>query len=473
VRLQRAVTLALVIEAAFTIGALVLLLALSGWERQLPDLLFPIIGAAALGLIAALVVGGRFATALRRPLRDLAAAAWSGVEGRFRPAREGSFGEIREAIAAFNAMAVQTGNTVAALELEKTTLESVLAHMSDALIVLDARGSLTLLNPPAEHIFGIVAPLVIGHRLIEVLRHFELDALVRQVEHERVPLTRELEIYHPDHRLLRVQANPVTGHQGEHLGMVIVAQDITDMRHTDLLRREFVANVSHELRTPLTSVRALAEALVDGALSDREAGPRFLDRIIAEIDRLTLLVNDLLDLSAIETGSAKMEMVAVPPGEIIDDVLTKYRPVADQHRLTLRGDAGGGRASAWADRHRLTQAVANLVDNAIKYTPEGGTVTVSSEDRGEMIAISVVDSGIGIAGEHLPRIFERFYRVDRSRSRALGGTGLGLSIVKHIVTSHGGQVEVESTEGRGSRFTLLLPRAPAETPARDAQAGTR
>ncbi len=469
-RLHRVMALALAIEATITAAAVGVLLGLSGWPRQFPALAFPLGGALAVGLLGALILGGRLTTALRRPLRDIGAAAWSGAGGLFRPAREGSFhsgsfDEVRETVAAFNAMAAQAAGTIAALDLQKGTLESVLAHMNEALLVLDARGSLTHLNPPAERIFGIVAPLVAGHRLIEVLRHFELDALVRQVERERTPAGRDLEIHHPRHRLLHVQANPVTGRHGEFLGTVVVAQDITDLSRTDLIRREFVANVSHELRTPLTSVRALAEALAGGAIHDREAAPRFLERIIAEIDRLTLLVNDLLDLSAIESGSAKMEMGAVGLDDVVEDVITKFRPVADRHRITLRGEHTGGLPPVWADRGRLTQAVANLVDNAIKYTPERGTVTVAGEIRGDLVAISVADTGIGIASEHLPRIFERFYRVDRSRSRDLGGTGLGLSIVKHIATSHGGQVEVQSVEGRGSCFTLLLPRARDEVPA--------
>ncbi len=463
-RLHRAVTLALAIETAITVAAAVAMLGFWGWPSRFPALAPPLLGALGVGLACALILGGRLATALRRPLRDIAAAAWSGVEGRFRPAREGPFDEVRETSTAFNAMAVQTGRTIAALDLQKRTLESVLAHMSDAVLILDAQGALTLLNPTAERVFGIIPPLVIGHHLIEVFRHFELDALVQEVARERAPRTREIEIHHLEHRLLRVQANPVTGRQGEFLGTVVVAQDITDLHRADLVRREFVANVSHELRTPLTSLRALAEALEGGAVHDPEAGPRFLGQIIAEIDRLTLLVNDLLDLSAIERGSAKMEMASVSLGGLVEAVAAEFRPVADRRGVILRAAPVTGYAVAWGDRARLTQAVTNLVDNAIKYTPSGGTVTISTHDRGGQVAVSVEDTGIGIPSEHLPRIFERFYRVDRSRSRALGGTGLGLSIVKHIATSHGGQVEVESTEGRGSHFTLLLPRAPSAVP---------
>ncbi|HLY23184.1 MAG TPA: ATP-binding protein [bacterium] len=462
-RLHRAVMAALVLYAALVALSAAVLFAAAGWPRHFPDVLTPLLGTALVAAAAATLVAARFAAALSRPLRDLAAAAWSGIEGRLRPAHEPprgtSFYEVHEAVAAFNAMVLETSHIIAALEFRKSTLESVLAHMSDALLVLDGRGALTLVNPAAERFFGIVAPFVIGHPLIEVFRHFELDALVRQAERERRPCTREIELHHPERRLLRVQANPVRGPRGEFLGVVVVAQDVTEQRRTDIVRREFVANVSHELRTPLASVRALAEALAGGAAQDREAGPRFFERIVAEIDRLTLLVNDLLDLSAIESGSAKLEMEPVALDDVVDDVITKFRPMAERRRIALRGDGAPGLPRAWADRTRITQAVANLVDNAIKYTLDGGTVIVEAGRRESTVTISVADTGIGISPEHLPRIFERFYRVDRSRSRALGGTGLGLSIVKHIATSHGGEVEVQSVEGQGTRFTLVLPRA--------------
>jgi two-component system phosphate regulon sensor histidine kinase PhoR len=453
------------VYTAVVAAAAAVLFGAAGWPGRLPEIAFPLFGTALVAVAAGAVIARRLAETIGRPLLELAAAAWSGVEGRLRPASEASrdsLAEMREAIAAFNAMALESSRTIAELEFRNSTLESVLAHMSDALLVLDHQGALTLVNPAAERFFGIVAPSAIGHRLIEVFRHFEFDALVRRTEREGRPYSHEIQLYHPEARLLRVQANPVSGPHGELLGVVVVAQDVTEQRRTDTVRREFVANVSHELRTPLTSVRALAEALSSGAAQDREAGPRFLGRIIAEIDRLALLVNDLLDLSAIESGSAKLEMEPVPVGDVIDDVLTKFRPMADSRKIVLTGNSPSALPlRAWADRGRVTQALANLVDNAIKYSPDGGTVTVEGESRNGMVGISVADTGIGIAPEHLPRIFERFYRVDRSRSRVLGGTGLGLSIVKHIATSHGGDVEVKSDEGRGTRFCLLLPRAPS------------
>jgi two-component system phosphate regulon sensor histidine kinase PhoR len=470
-RLHRAVLTTLAAYALFTLAAVVVCFAAWGPPARsgLDRAWAPLAAAAAVALLAAAVLARRATPFLVRPLQDLAAAAWSGVEGRLRTARDAgsdtSFAEVREAVTAFNAMVLETTHALASLDVQKSTLEAVLTHMSDALIVLDARGEIVLVNPAAERIFGLVASDVLGQRLIEAFRHFELDAVVRQAEREQKPLAREIELHHPVHRLLRVQVNPAPGARVQFHGMVVVAQDVTDQHRTDIMRREFVANVSHELRTPLTSVRALAEALAAGAARDREAGPRFLQQIVTEIDRLALLVNDLLDLSAIESGSAKMEMESVPVEDVIEEVVAKYRPMADRHHIALRAGngAGPGAASAdraWADRTRLVQAVANLVDNAIKYTPEGGAVTVSGESRNGMVAVSVTDTGIGIAAEHLPRIFERFYRADGSRSRALGGTGLGLSIVKHIATSHGGEVEVQSTEGKGSRFTLLVPRAP-------------
>jgi two-component system, OmpR family, phosphate regulon sensor histidine kinase PhoR len=465
-RLGTLLALALLAEAVLAATSAVIAVALAGWPARWPELALPLAGAAGISAAGALLLAHRVAGLVRRPLTEIRAAAQSGTAGNLRPAEPGPFAESFEAAAAYNALVARLARHLAALELDKSTLESILTQMSDALLILNPTGALAMINPSAERIFGVSAAHAVGRHPIEVFHHFELDALMRRVEHERAPARAEIEVHYPDHRVLRVQANPVVGPQGAFLGSVVVAQDITDLRRTDQIRQEFVANVSHELRTPLASLRALAETLRDGAAGDREAGPRFLAHMIAEIDRLTLLVSDLLDLSAIESGSAPLEMGPVSVEDVVQDVLAKFALVAERRHIPIRVTGLAGLPPVWGDETRLAQALANLVDNAVKYSDDGGTVTVAGQDRGDLVAVSVSDTGAGIPPEHLPRIFERFYRVDRSRSRALGGTGLGLSIVKHIATSHGGRVDVQSTEGRGSCFTLLLPRARAGSAAR-------
>jgi two-component system, OmpR family, phosphate regulon sensor histidine kinase PhoR len=465
-RLRTLLALAFLAEAVLTAAAGVICAALAGWPGRWPGLALPLAASAGVGAAGALLLASWVAGVVRRPLAGIRAAAQSGAAGNLRAADPGSFAESFEATAAYNTLVTHVARHLAALELDKSTLESTLTQMSDALLILDPTGALAMVNPSAERIFGVSAALALGRHPIEVFHHFELDALVRRVEHERAPVRSEIEVPYPDHRVLRVQANPVVGPRGAFLGSVIVAQDITDLRRTDRIRQEFVANVSHELRTPLASLRALAETLRDGAAVDSEAGPRFLAHMIAELDRLTLLVNDLLDLSAIESGSAPLTMGPVSAADVVNDVLAKFHLVAERRRITLRAEGLAGLPPVWGDETRLAQALANLVDNAVKYTDDGGTVTVAGQDRGDLVALSVTDTGTGIPAEHLSRIFERFYRVDRSRSRTLGGTGLGLSIVKHIATSHGGRVDVQSTEGRGSCFTLFLPRAQAGSAVR-------
>ncbi|HEX4835343.1 MAG TPA: ATP-binding protein [bacterium] len=455
--------------AVLAAGAVVIGVALAGWPGRWPHLALSLAGAAGISAAGALLLARRIAGIVRRPFLALRTAAESGAAGDLRPAADGSFAESFETIAAYNSMVKHVADHLAALQVDKSTLESILTQMSDALLILDPTGALAMVNPSAERIFGVTAARALGRHPIEVFHHFELDALMRRVERERAAVRAEIELQYPDHRILRVQANPVMGPQGAFLGSVVVAQDITDLRRTDEIRQEFVANVSHELRTPLASLRALTETLRDGALQDGDAGPRFLAHMIAELDRLTLLVSDLLDLSAIESGSAHLHMAPVSVEDVVTDVLAKFHLVAERRRITLRVDGLGGLPQVWGDETRLAQALANLVDNAVKYTGDGGTVTVAGQDRGDLVALSVTDTGLGIPAAHLSRIFERFYRVDRSRSRALGGTGLGLSIVKHIATSHGGRVDVQSTEGRGSSFTLLLPRAEAGSAARSVE----
>jgi len=237
---------------------------------------------------------------------------------------------------------------------------------------------------------------------------------------------------------------------------LVVARDLTERERTDALRRDFVANVSHELRTPMASIRAMAETLRDGAFEDQAVANRFLDTILAEAERLTRIADDLLTLADAETKPPDLKRVNLT--DICTDVLSKLRPQAARHKLTLTEHLDPN-VVVMGDRDQLEQVVVNLVDNAVKYTQPGGSIQVQLETEGPLAVLRVADTGIGIMAEHLPRIFERFYRVDKARSRQSGGTGLGLSIVKHIVESHGGSVQVESVYTQGSTFTVRLPLA--------------
>jgi two-component system phosphate regulon sensor histidine kinase PhoR len=247
--------------------------------------------------------------------------------------------------------------------------------------------------------------------------------------------------------------------------VVLVFHDITDLRRLEKIRKDFVANVSHELRTPLTSIKGYVEALLDGAKDDPVASTKFLDIILKQSDRLNLIIEDLLELSKIESGGISFKEEPIELKSLVERVLSVVKPIADKNRHRLTTAIDPGLPAVAGDEGRLVQVLTNLLDNAIKYTPEGGTITIGAtlvpplgktEFLASAVDISVADTGIGIPEQDRPRVFERFYRVDKARSRELGGTGLGLAIVKHIVEGHGGQVWVEANHPRGSRFVVRL-----------------
>jgi two-component system, OmpR family, phosphate regulon sensor histidine kinase PhoR len=244
--------------------------------------------------------------------------------------------------------------------------------------------------------------------------------------------------------------------------VVMVLHDVTELRRLEQVRTEFVANVSHELRTPLTAIQGYLETLLAGALEERENARRFLEIVFRHTERLGRLLNDLTDLSNIELGRVSLKLAPTRLDEIVDAVLAIMGPKATSGRVTLLSQLPADLPPVLADRDRLVQVVINLVDNAVKYTPEGGRVTVEARaGRDDQVDVSVTDTGVGIPPLDLPRITERFYRVDKARSRELGGTGLGLAIVKHLVFAHGGQLRIESEPGRGTTVHVLLTSAGA------------
>lgn len=335
-------------------------------------------------------------------------------------------------------------------------LESVIESMAEGVLVTGPQGIIERSNRAAERLLGV--PLRPGTPLIAVVRDYEVHALM---ERAHVGGVQRAELDGPGgHGTLGCAALPVLGPTPGRVLLVI--HDLTETRRVERTRREFVANVSHELRTPLTTIKASVDTLLEGALTDPQAAPVFLRRIDGEVDRMALLVSDLLELSRLESGQVTPRLAAVPVRPLVDETLDRLRGRAAQLHLALTNSVPAG-ISVPADPDMLRQVFTNLLDNAVKYSTEAGSVTVSAEVVGRYLRIAVADTGQGIPPQHLPHVFERFYKVERARRE--GGTGLGLAIVKHIVQAHGGEVAVESTEGAGSTFRFTVPLAPAPSEA--------
>ena len=332
--------------------------------------------------------------------------------------------------------------------------EELLRACGEAVLVLDSSFTIRQANETAHTVFRDHHGHLIGRTLIQATLSTELSDLAAAAL-GGVPVEgREVRLPGATGHTLIVSAVAVGDQPGESEECLLVAQDVTELRRLETVRRDFVGNVSHELRTPLASIRAMAETLQDGALNDPSVAGKFLETIVRESDRLTRIAQDLLVLSAAESGPPETDEVNL--SALLAHIVEHLRPQAEKAELQLTSSIEDGLMVAGSP-DQLQQVFLNLIDNAVKYTRAGGTVEVTAQRRGPMVVTSVKDSGIGILSEHLPRIFERFYRVDKGRSRASGGTGLGLSIVKHISESHGGGVWVESEYNRGSTFTVSLP----------------
>jgi two-component system phosphate regulon sensor histidine kinase PhoR len=389
---------------------------------------------------------------IRRPLREIQAVAQAIAEGGFAKkvplhARD-EFGSVAIAM---NRMAEELSARMERLAGETSKLDAVLAGMQEGVIAVGGAGEILHANASARSLFGLRdGPLDL--KIGEAVRVPALGEGVRKALRDGVPWRSAVEL---GPRAVALSFSPLAGGRGG----VLVSRDVTEEKRYDDLRREFVANVSHELRTPLTLVKGYVETLAAGAWRDGREAPGFLRTIEANIDRLCRIVEDLLELSKLESGGLIAQRRPVDLGALLAKVCETFRPLAERKGQALAlGELRLDRAVE-ADPDLLERAISNLVDNAIKYTPERGRIRVDGESGPEGIRISVEDNGIGIPEPDLPRVFERFYRVDKSRSRDLGGTGLGLAIVKHVAQLHGGSVTVRSRLGRGSTFTVQLPGA--------------
>ena len=412
--------------------------------------------------LAAAVISLGISRRISRPLEMLTDGAALFARGDLRHRLEvPSSKEIGGLARAMNEMARQLDERINAVEQQRQEQEAVLSSMTEGVVAVDTENRIISLNKAAARQLGIDVDKAPGRNVEEVVRNEQLQDFIHRCLEGQGPLEEAIMLNHNGERYFGVSGTALREEDGRGVGAVVVLNDITRLRRLENVRRDFVANVSHELRTPITSIKGFVETLQEGALDDEEAR-HFLDIVASQADRLNAIVEDLLSLSRLENED-QQEMLDLEDGDL--DVVLRSAAAAcslkadtKQVRLDLTGVKP---VKTRFNPQLLEQAVVNLIDNAIKYSEPTSTVWLSSQEVDDRVAIEVRDEGCGIGEQHLPRLFERFYRIDKARSSKLGGTGLGLSIVKHIAQAHRGTVSVESEPGRGSTFTIYLSRQDA------------
>ncbi len=386
---------------------------------------------------------------LRRRLKHYTALLRSVAKG------EGSIGDLPADVPALEdfsnavqALALALHARTSAVEAERARLAAVLDRMTDGVLIADSSGQIQFANPAVERLFEIKN--TIGRRVAEVLRQHQLVEAWQRSQETGEAQEESIELP-ARRRFLQLVVLPdrQTG------GSLLLVQDLTRVRRLETIRRDFVSNVSHELRTPLASLKALTETLRDGALQNPKAAARFLGRIETEVDALTQMATELLELSRIESGQVPLELKAVPAADLLHSAAERMRAQTERAGLVLRLDTAQVMTEVRADPARLEQVLVNLIHNAVKFTRPGGEVLLAAQTESDFVRFSVCDNGVGIPPEDLERIFERFYKADWARSG--GGTGLGLSISRHLVEAHGGRIWAESMEGQGSTFYFTIP----------------
>jgi len=463
-------------------------LPLSGFQAQMAGLRRLVWTAAGLTAVAALILAFSLTRRTALPLQELTKGAERIAAGAYGHKVYVTGGDEIGALAqTFNHMSQRLAAQFAQLEEDRQQLRAILSGMIEGVVALDGGQRILFANDRAAQLLDFPAQAVIGRRLWEVVRQHSLQKIVRRALGESEPCQEEVTWNGPAAKSLTVYAARLQGASDK--GAVLVLHDTSELRRLERLRQEFVTNVSHELKTPLSVIQACVETLIDGAVEDRDHRSQFLERIADQANRLHSLILDLLSLARIESGAEAFAFQPVPLAQAITACLERHRARAEASQQRLEsvndgavarpGDCDGpanegdkgedisngkvsspsAEAVAWADEEAVGQILENLVDNALKYTPPGGSIRVRCHTEDGQVVLEVSDTGIGIPERDLPRIFERFYRVDKARSRELGGTGLGLSIVKHLVQAMHGTVAATSQPGKGTTFVIRLPPA--------------
>lgn len=406
-------------------------------------------------LVVTAILGVLLARTITKPISDMQKHAFALSKGNFsRKVKVYGFDEIGQLAITFNNLTKKLQESQATTESERRKLSSVLAYMTDGVIATDRKGRIILINEPAAKMLDVSRETVLSEPIINLLDlngKYTFEELLEERESVILDYSTHYEPY-----ILRANFSVIQKETGFVNGLITVLHDITEQEKIDMERKEFVANVSHELRTPLTTMRSYVEALYDGAWKDEELAPKFLNVTQNETERMIRLVNDLLQLSKLDSRDYQLNKELVDFIVFYDRIIDRFELTKQQNVIFIR-KLPKKAAFVEIDEDKLTQVLDNIISNALKYSPEGGKITFSIKEQEQQIIVSVSDNGVGIPKENIDKIFDRFYRVDKARTRKLGGTGLGLAIAKEMVEAHGGRIWASSKEGKGTKISFTLP----------------
>ena len=448
------------------VGALFMKSDIEKQYSEIRDTAFIFVTASLLAAAISIVVAVLVARSITQPIGEMQEQAMRIARGDYSR-RVTVYGkdELGQLAETFNQLGERIEETQDAMESERNRLDSVLSHMTDGVIATDRRGKVTSINEMAMTLLNVKGEEVIGQSILELLG-IEEDYTLRKLLEKPDEMLINRENPYRGNVVLRTDFAMIRRESGFISGLVAVMHDVTEQEKTEQERREFVSNVSHELRTPLTSMRSYIEALSEGAWKDEEIAPNFLKVTLDETDRMIRMINDLLDLSRMDSQQATLQLEYININELVSFVLDRFDMMMNNEekgkKYRIRRDFTQRDLWAEVDTDKIIQVIDNIMNNAIKYSPDGGTITVHLSETHNNILLSISDQGLGIPKKDLQKVFDRFYRVDKARARKQGGTGLGLAITKEVIKAHGGNIWVESQEGRGSTFFITLPYEPYE-----------
>lgn len=436
-------------------GAIYLITSMESVYKQMRQINSIFASGTVIALVITAILGIFLAQTITRPMSDMRKQAIAMSKGNFsRKVKVYGFDEIGQLAVSFNNLARKLQEAHATTEGERRKLTSVLTHMTDGVIATDRKGRVILINEPALNLLNVPRETVMSKPILEVLgieEEYSFESLLEDNDSHILDFsTRNKPL------ILRANFSAIQKETGLINGLITVLHDITEQEKIDQERREFVANVSHELRTPLTTMRSYLEALADGAWKDEQIAPKFLGVTQTETERMIRLVNDLLQLSRFDSHEARLDKTWVNFTDFFNHIIDRFEMTKEQH-ITFKRNFAKKAIFIQIDKDKITQVLDNIISNAIKYSPEGGKITFHVKENQNSIQVSISDEGVGIPKDKVKKIFERFYRVDKARSRSLGGTGLGLAIAKEMILLHGGNIWATSEEGKGTTIYFTLP----------------